>query len=107
MSNEITTRNDLLIRIDGRTWKYTGPEAASKAYRAAIYKVDATMHTAPDCEIIRPDGTVVGRISYNGRVWEVSDGYPQYDRCIFNPYADDVYINGLPAPKVVTNSVLA
>jgi hypothetical protein len=87
--NTLTKTSNLMLHIDGRLWPYTGAEAASTIYLASIAKADVGASETPLCEILDNNMNPVGRVSYNGRVWELGpenhDGTFNHERCIYNP----------------------
>ncbi len=73
------------IRIGRRKSKFTTAEAASAAYRAIIDEQDFGASESPNCDLLDKNGSRIGYVSYNGRVWS-GDWDAGTSVCIFNPY---------------------
>ena len=64
-----------LSAVCGRkTFKVTSWKQVSTAYRKAIEALNLGASQSPPCLIKDDFGTVVARVSYNGRVWNAHGG---------------------------------
>lgn len=82
----MTTFSPAKVRIGRRKFHFTTAEAASAAYRAIIDEQDLGASQSPNCDLLDSQGTRIGYVSYNGKVW-TGDWAAGTEVCIFNPYA--------------------
>lgn len=57
-------------------------EQVSRAYRATIEHLGLGASQTPPCQIFDRNGDLIGRCSYNGRIWSTRpdvNGTPLYD----------------------------
>lgn len=76
--------------IGTKRFPFTTPEAASAAYRAYIEARNLGASRAPSCNIVDGDGKQVGYVSYNGKVWQGTQGdwhARNNPQPVFNPYS--------------------
>lgn len=86
MSLVLLNEEPLFVRIGNQRAPLVSLKHASDGYKAFTSHYDLGGRDSPPCTIETEDGVCVGRISYNGRVWdkpEWSDG----DKPIYCPIA--------------------
>jgi len=69
LSLTLTTKEPLFVRIGSSRAVFQGLEHVSRAYRKLVAHYDVGSSRAPLCIIETENGEGVGRVSYNGRVW--------------------------------------
>lgn len=79
MSVEIITQEKLNVRIGSSVAPFQGLEHVSRSYRQFVSALNVGSSRAPSCVIETSGGVVVGRVSYNGRVWEGGEYTPDAD----------------------------
>ena len=73
------------VRIGRSKFPFTTAEAASATYRAIIDEQDLGASESPNCDLLDGQGSRIGYVSYNGKVWS-GDWVAGTAVCIFNPY---------------------
>lgn len=83
-STALATTEKLFVQIGNRRFPFSTPEEAAARWDRARDTAEVGSSEAPNPLIVKEDGTVVGHISYNGKVWENSGiGDWQDDRLVY------------------------
>lgn len=72
------------VRIGRRIFPFSDCAQISAAYRASIESLGLGASQTPQCEILDASGAIVGRVSYNGRIWLGAD-WQSGDRPLYDP----------------------
>lgn len=82
----------LFLQIAATRVAFPGAEQASRMYRETIERYDRLTgrggaSTVPSCHIVTNDGTIVGYVSYNGKVWAGDPrNWQSGAAALFDPY---------------------
>lgn len=84
----MTPSESLFVKVGRTKLPFQGAAHASRAYREAIERSGLGASQTPTCTIVDQSGVIIGRISYNGKVWLGSDAdWQSSDTPVYSPYA--------------------